>query len=250
MTNDSNVLKVPVRHVTQTTNNDLNQVITSTLSTSHTYISQPLQTERTSPCNYDSPPLPSQYSPHTTPHNSPQQGHFNSNGTTTFQTQPEVQFQTTRQPTLQTLSYTPAQNTQTQSLQPGLTINTLHSNTVPNYITSRNLSGPPLKTIPNNPPSFSLTSTNPHITQLSTTTNNKQSNNPFSTSHSSNTSQNTRSQTPNLAYTIIRTNPYNITTNTQPFTNPQNIPPNPLTTPTCNTVPPSTLPLSTISTPT
>ena len=77
------------------------------------------------PRNYDPPPLPSQYSIHTTPHNSPQQGSSNPNGTTTFQFQPEVQFQTTtqtRQPNLKTLSYTAAQNTQTQNTQPGLTI--------------------------------------------------------------------------------------------------------------------------------
>ena len=83
------------------------------------------------------------YSFHTTPNNSPQQGSTNTNGTNTLQVQPAVQFQTTtptRQPILQTLAYTPAQNTQTQNMQPGLTIKTLYSNTVHNHTTSRNLS--------------------------------------------------------------------------------------------------------------
>ena len=44
---------------------------------------------------------------------------------------------------LQTLAYTPVQNTRTQNIQTGLTINTLHSNALSNYTTSRNLSRPP-----------------------------------------------------------------------------------------------------------
>ena len=62
--------------------------------------------------------------------------------------------------------------------------------------------------------------------------------------------QNTRSQTSNLAYTTIRTNPHINTKYTQPTTNPHTILPNFLTTPTYNTVSPSTVPHSTISTPT
>ena len=83
ITNNSKVLQVPVRRVTQNTNDDLTQDNTSTLSTSHTTITQPLQTQQTSHRNYDPPPLPPQYSPHTTPHNCPQQGSSYSNGTTT-----------------------------------------------------------------------------------------------------------------------------------------------------------------------
>ena len=56
----------------------------------------------------------------------------------------------TRQPTLQTLSYTPAQNTQTQYTQHGLTTNIFHSKTVPISITSGNLFRTPLRIIPNN----------------------------------------------------------------------------------------------------
>ena len=69
------------------------------------------------------------------------------------------------------------------------------------------------------------------------------------TSQSSNILRNTRSQTSNLAYTTIRTNPHNITTYTQHLTNQQNIPLNPSFTPTSITVSPSTIPRSTISTP-
>ena len=126
ITSDSNVLQIPIHNITQNTNNDSNkndtinnsnQDNTSTLSTANTYISQPSQTQQPSPQNYDPPPLPSQYSTHTTPYNSPQQGSSNTNGTNTLQVQPTVQFQTTtstRQPILQSLAYTPAQNTQTQ----------------------------------------------------------------------------------------------------------------------------------------
>ena len=49
ITNDSNVLQVPVRQVTQNTNDDLTQANTSTLSLSHTNINQPLQIQQTSP---------------------------------------------------------------------------------------------------------------------------------------------------------------------------------------------------------
>ena len=76
------------------------------------------------------------------------------NGTTTLQTQPEVRVQTTtlsRRSILQTLSYIPAQNTQTQIKQPRSTINTLQSNSLPNHTISKKLSRPPLQTIPINP---------------------------------------------------------------------------------------------------
>ena len=163
-TNDSHVLQVPVRKVTQITNDDitrnpneyLTQNSTSILSTSNTIITQPLRTQQISPRNSDRPPPPSQSSIYTTPQNSYQQGYSNPNATTTFQTQLEVQSQTTtltRQPTLQTLSHTPARNTQTQNIQP-FTINTLHSNTETTSIPSRTFARAPLKIIPNIPLSY------------------------------------------------------------------------------------------------
>ena len=155
-----------MRSATQNTNNDQNQDNTSTLSTSNTTETKPFPTQQPSR-NYDPPPLPTQYSTQTTPYNSPQQRSSNTNGTNTLQVQSETQFCTTthpRQPILQTLLYTPAQTTQTQNIQPGVTINTPHSSILSNHITSRNLSRPPLQIIPSNPLSYSLTSTNPNNT--------------------------------------------------------------------------------------
>ena len=144
----------------------------------------------------------------------------------------------TRQPTLQTLLYTPAQNTQAQNIQPGLNINSFLSNTISNSITSIKFSRPPLQIIPNTPLSFSLTSTNPNNTQHPSITHIQQITNLFSASLSSNILPNPRSRTSNFAYTTIRTDPHKNTTHTQPFTNPQNIFPNPSNTPTYNTKPP------------
>ena len=79
ITNDSNVSQVTVRQVTKNTNNDLTQDNTSTISTSYITITQPLQTQQTPPRNYDLSPLPAQYSAHTTPHKSPQQGSLRPN---------------------------------------------------------------------------------------------------------------------------------------------------------------------------
>ena len=64
---------------------------------------------------------------------------------------------------------------QTQNIQPGQTINTLHSNTLSIHITSRNLSRPPLQTIPHNPLSYNLPSLNPNNTQHYSAVNNLQS---------------------------------------------------------------------------
>ena len=95
ITKDSNILQTPVHNMSQNTINDqnqndtadkTNQDNTSTLSTSNTHITQPLQTQQTSPRIYDPPPPPSQYSTQTTPHNSPQQD------TNAPQIQPTVQF--------------------------------------------------------------------------------------------------------------------------------------------------------------
>ena len=165
----------------------------------------------TSPQNYDPHPPPSQYSLQTTPNNSPEQSFSKTHTTNAHQIQPTVQFQATtptKQPIVQTLSYTPAQNTQTEIIQTALTINTLHSNAIPNYTTSRKLSRPPLQTIPTNPLSYSLRSTNLNSTQHSTT-NIIQINtvNPFSTSQSSNMTgnmlQNNKFQTSNPPSTTI-----------------------------------------------
>ena len=133
-----------------------------------------------------------------------------------------------------------------QIIQPSLTINTLHSNTLPNNISSRNLSRPPLQTIPTNPLSYSLTSTIPNNTQHSLTLNNQQSKIPsFSTSHpykiSQNMTQNTQSQTSSFVHNNIRTNPHINAAYT--------LKPNPSITPTYNTVP-STIPQGAVSTPT
>ena len=135
-------------------------------------------------------------------------------------------------------------------MQPALTLNTLQSNPLQNYTTSRHLSRPPLQTIPTNLLSCSLISTNPNNTQTTITN----TLNPSSTSQQSNTSRNTlqstRFQIPNSPSTTIRTNPYINATNTQPVTNPPNIPSNVSSIPTYNTNPPSTIPQPTISQPT
>ena len=151
ITNDSNINQLPVHNIPQNPINDqtlndaiqnTNQDNTSTLSISNTTIIQAFQTQQNSLRNYDPPPLSPQYSTQTTPHNSPQQGSSNTQTTNT------VQFQTTTpttQPNIPTLAYTPAQKTQTQNIQSALTINTLHSNAIPNYTTSRNLFRLPLQ---------------------------------------------------------------------------------------------------------
>ena len=132
-------------------------------------------------------------------------------------------------------------------MKTALTFNTLHSNTILNYTTSRNLSKPPLQTIPTNPLSYSLISTNPNNTQQ-TITNNNQPNalNPLSTSQQSNTPrimiQNTQFQIPNPPSTTIRTNLHIIATFKQPATHPSHMSSNVSNITTYNTVPPSTIP--------
>ena len=153
------------------------------------------------------------------------------------------------------MAYTPAQSTQTQSKQAALTINTLHSNTLPNYTTTRNLSRPPLQTKPTNQLSYRLISTNPENTKYSTTNNNQLITlNTFSTYQQSNITknmlQNTQFQTSNPPSTTIRTNPQINATYTQPFTNQSNISSNVSNIPTYNTVSPSTIPQCTVSQPT
>ena len=140
-------------------------------------------------------------------------------------------------------------------MQPTLTINTLQSNPLPNYTTSSHLSRSPLQTIPTNPLSYSLISTNLTIIQPTRTNNNHLSTlNLFSTSQSSNTSrnllQNTQFQIPNPPSTNIRTNPHINGSYAQPIRNPPNISSNVSNLPTYNTSPPSTIPQPTISQPT
>ena len=215
-------------------------------------MTQQFQTQQTSPRTYDPPPLPQHYSIQTSPHNFPQQCSSNTQTTRTVQIQTTTP---TTQPIVQTLAYTPAQNTQIQNIQTALTINTLHSDAIPIYKASRNFSRPPLQTIPTNPQSYNLSSTNPNNTQHFTLNNNQLNTlHYFSTSQSSNTTtnmlQNTQIQTSNPPSTTIRTNPYINATYTQPFTNPSNISSNVSSIPTYNTVPPSTIPQSTIPHPT
>ena len=140
-------------------------------------------------------------------------------------------------------------------MQPALTINTFQSLMISNYTTSRHLSRPQLKTIPTNPLSYNLTSTNPNNIQI-TITNNNQLNtlNPSSTSQHPNISRNilhnTLFQRPNPPSTNIRTNPYINATYSQPVTNPTNISSNVSNIPTCNTNPQPTMSQPTISQPT
>ena len=198
ITDDSNIIQISVQNITQTHINDQSSKDTphnpnqdntsSTVSTSTTPTTQELQPQQqTIHPNYDPPPPPSQFSPLTTEkHNSHQQGSSNTQLTNT------VQFQTispTSQPEVPTLANTPDQTTQTQNMQPALTINTLQPNPLPNYTTCRHLSRHPLQIIPTNPLSYGLFSTNPNNTQP-TITNNNLSNtlNPSSTSHQQNTS--------------------------------------------------------------
>ena len=101
---------------------------------------------------------------------------------------------------------------------------------------------------------YSLTSINPNSTQHSTTSNNQLNTiNPFSTFQSSsmsrNSLQNIQFQTSNFPSTTSRTKPHIDTTYTQLFTNPQILPPNPSNTPTYNPVPLSTLLNSAVSNP-
>ena len=71
ITNESNIIQIPVHNITQNTINDQNQNVTthntnqvnnSTLSTSNTHIPQPFQTQQTSPRNHDPPTPLSQHS--------------------------------------------------------------------------------------------------------------------------------------------------------------------------------------------
>ena len=148
--------------------------------------------------------------------------------------------------------YTPAQHTQTQNTQPILTNNNLQQNQRSNFTTSRNNTRHPLQTIPTNPLSYHLKSTNPNTTQQSTI-NNHQFNtlNSSSTSQTPNTTQNTvqathfQSSQPRSA--TIRTNPHFHNTYTQLLPNTQFTTSNVSHTPTYNTTPTSSKLPSTVS---
>ena len=151
--------------------------------------------------------------------------------------------------------FTPAQHTQTQNIQPILAINTLQPNLISNYTTSRNITRPPLQTIPTNPLSYNLTSTNPNTTQHSTINNHHLNTlSPPSTSQTPHTTRNTlqptQSQSSHSHSTTIRANPHLHKTYTQLLPNTQNITSNASRTPTYITIPTSTIPQSTVSLPT
>ena len=165
VTNDSNLLQIPIHHITtdkttnqnQDTTSNTTHDNTSVLSTSHTNITHSSQTQRPLQQNYDPPSLPSQFANSNNTHDSPQQDYSITQNTNT------VHFQTPTPPLppqIQTSTYTPAQNNPIQKIQTCLNINTIHSNPPFNYTTSRHLSRPPLHPILTIPLSYNLTSTN------------------------------------------------------------------------------------------
>ena len=166
-----------------------NQDNTSVLSTSHTNITQPSQTQVPPRRKYDPPSIPSQFSTQIHTHNSPEQRSSNTQHIT--QNTNTVHFQTRTPPSpseIQTSTYTPAQTNTVQTTQPTLNINTIHSNPSFNCTTSRHLSRPPLQTMLTNPLSYNLTSTNPSHAQQSQTNNNRPNSlNTLSSQHTSNT---------------------------------------------------------------
>ena len=197
ITDDSNLIQIPTHNTTQNEFNNQNQDNTltthqdniSVLSTSHTNITQPSQTQVSPRQNYDPPPLPSQFSTQIHNQNSPQPS--SSNTQHTAQNTNTVHFQTPTPPShseIQTSTYTPAQPNTVHNTQPTLNINTTHSNPSFNYTTARHLSRPPLQTILTNPLSYNLTGTNPSHTQQSQTNNNRSNLlNTLSSQHTSNT---------------------------------------------------------------
>ena len=253
ITNDSNLIQIPIHNITteetnsqnQDTTSNTTQDNTSVLSTSHTNITQPSQIHRPPRQNYDPPSLPSQFVNSNNTHDSPQQGSSNTQHTNI------VHFQTSTPsspPQTQTSTYTPAQNNPFQNVQTGLNINTNHSNPPFHYTTSRHLSRPPLQPILTNPLSYNLTSTNSsHIQQSSTNNITINSLKNASTLQTSNTLpptlQNSQFQIPNPPSTTIRTNPYFHNMSTTSFTNISKVP-------TYNTVQASTISQNTIPQPT
>ena len=124
ITNDSNLIQIPIHHITtdETTNQNQDTTSntthdnTSVLSTSHTNITQSSQTQRPLQQNYDPPSLPSQFANSNNTHDSPQQGSSNTQNTNT------VHFQTPTPPSppqIQTSTYIAAQNNPIQNTQTG-----------------------------------------------------------------------------------------------------------------------------------
>ena len=253
LTNDSNLIQVPILNIKPDQISDPNQNTTFTiiqdntslLSTSKTNITQPSQVQPSPRQNYDPPSIPPQFATQTHPHNSPQQGSSHTQHSNT------VHFQTPTPPSLheiQTSTYTPAQNNPVKNVQPSLNINTIHSNPPPSSITSRHLSRPPLQPILTNPLSYNHTSTNSsHIQQSSTNNTRSNSLNTLPHSQMSNTIrptlQNSQFQISNPPSTTIRTNPHFHNTSTTSITNISNVP-------TYNTTPPSIISQITLSQPT
>ena len=141
ITNDSNFVQVPTHNINpdqtcdpnQNTIFTINQNNTSILSTSNTNVTQPSQVQPSPRQNYDPPSIPPQFATQAQTHNSPQQGSSHTQHTNI------VHFQTPTPPSLheiQTSTYTPAQNTPVQNVQPSLNINTIHSNPPSSSITS------------------------------------------------------------------------------------------------------------------
>ena len=217
LTNDSNLIQVRTHNITQDETNNQNQDNTlsttqdntSILSTSHKNVTQPSQTQRSPHKFYDPPFIPPQFSTQIHTHNSPQQG-CNTQHTNT------VHFQTPTPPSppkIQTSTYTPAQSNPVQNAETSLKINTIHSNPLFNYTTSRHLSRPPLQPILTNPLSYNLTNTNSSHTHQSSTNNNRPNSlNTFPPPQTSNTItpslQNSQFKKPNPPSTNIRTNPH------------------------------------------
>ena len=163
ITDDSNLIQIPTHNDTQNEFNNQNQINTlttnqdntSVLSTSHTNITQPPQTQISPRRTYDPPSIPPQFSTQIHTHNSPQQTSSNTQHIT--QNTNTVHFQTPTPPSpteVHTSTFTPAQTNPVQTTQPTLNVNTIHSNPSFNYTTARHLSRPPLQTILTNPLSY------------------------------------------------------------------------------------------------
>ena len=212
----------------------------STLSVTNTIDTQAPRIHHTLQRNYDPPPPPSDNSTHSTPHNSPQQG--SSNTLFTGQ-QPlnETQFHTTT-PSIQSpqpIQYLPAHPPVPSTTPPFLTINTLHTNPIPNVTTSRTLSRPPLPLIQNNPISYNLVGTNSHSQSVSSNTQSNPNIQPTST-HFHTHIPSTRTQTIPPTQLIP----------TQPQINVLIISSTSSILSTTHTIPPTTIPLPTLNTPT
>ena len=247
ITNDSNIVQIAIHNITQNTlpnqnhfNTDSNQDGSSTISTSGTNITPQLQTQQPSLRNYDPPSIPPQYSTQTLSHTSPHTSHTN-----VPQRPLTVQFKNSIQqvqPEHYIYQSYHTQNTQTQNTQPTLTINILQPYPISNYTTSRNITRPPLQSIPTNPISYNLTSTNPNTTQHSTINNHQLSTlNPPCKSQTLSTTRNTlqptQFQSSHSHFTTIRNNPHFHNTYTQPSPKTQNITSNASHTPSYNTIP-------------